>query len=148
MLFLGFQSRLAMSSYSLQQCFVIMSFGGTPALELLYKKGIKPAIRDLGFDCTRADEAPSNPLIILEIQRLIREASFVIADLSEEKQNCMYELGYAHGLGKPVFVIARRGTALAFDVNQYPCIFYDSEPDLRQQLRERIRNAVLRTNDR
>jgi len=135
-----------MPPYTLQQCFVIMSF--SPKLESLYKNGIKRVVCDVGFDCLRSDEAPSLQHITLQIQRLIRDASFVIADLTEEKPNCLYELGYAHGLGKRVILTARSGTGLAFDVSQFPCIFYESERDLRQQLREKIKGVVLRTRIR
>ncbi len=43
---------------------------------------------------------------LLETQRLIEFADFIIADLTYERPSCYYELGFAQGLRKPVDLIA------------------------------------------
>jgi hypothetical protein len=107
----------------LQQCFVIMSFSGNAEIEQPYQLGTKKVVSALGFRCVRVDELPHLSRITDKIEEYIRESFFIVADLTEEKPNCFYELGYAHGLRKPVILIARRGTGLQFDVSHYPFIF-------------------------
>lgn len=130
----------------LQQCFPIMSFS-EEAIENAFSKGTKKAVSALGFTCERVDQ-PSLNKITDEIEDLIRRSYFVIADLTKKSPNCFYELGFAHGLGKPVVLIARRRTKLPFDVNHYPVIFYESEKDLSSELSRWIRGAVLKTRAR
>ena len=129
----------------LQHCFVIMSFSGHEQVELIYRNAIFPTVTNLGFECCRVDKVPSLSSITAEIELRIRNAYFVIADLTEKRHNCFYELGYAHGLKKAVVLIARRGTRPPFDVSHYPFIFYDSETDLKKCLGARIRQVVLRS---
>jgi len=43
---------------------------------------------------------------------MLKNADFVIADLSCERPSCYYEVGYAQALRKPVILIASLGTQL------------------------------------
>jgi nucleoside 2-deoxyribosyltransferase len=45
-----------------------------------------------------------------DICDIIRNAVFVIADLSFERPSCYYELGLAQGLGKKTILLAKEGT--------------------------------------
>ena len=132
----------------LQQCFVIMSFSKNPKIERPYQRGIKKVVSSLGFNCVRMDELPHLAKITDKIEECIRGAYFVIADLTENRRNCYYELGYAHGLKKPVILIARRGTKTEFDLSHYPTIFYDSEKKLSQELERWICGTVLTSAER
>jgi nucleoside 2-deoxyribosyltransferase len=100
-------------------CFVIMSFGGNSALQDHYEHGIKPIVTTCGFDCVRADEVEHNGRITDEILGLMRDAAFIIADLTDEKPNCYYELGYIHALRKDVIHTINKQSALHFDVKDY-----------------------------
>src|SRR5215472_8908980 len=50
------------------------------------------------------------------ILAMIRQARFVVADLTHERPNVYFELGYARGLGKTVITLLRAGTIAHFDV--------------------------------
>ncbi len=43
---------------------------------------------------------------LAETLSIIRSVDLIIADLSYERPSCYYEVGFAHGLGKPVELIA------------------------------------------
>lgn len=43
-------------------------------------------------------------------QSAIKEADFIIADISSKNPNTMYDIGYAHGIKKPILFIARQDT--------------------------------------
>jgi hypothetical protein len=56
--------------------------------------------------------------IIREITESIERAEFLVFDLSYERPNVYYELGYAHGVGNEapeILLIAREGTSVHFD---------------------------------
>lgn len=94
------------------------------------------------YTCERVDETNTKDTsIVAEILRRIRDSAFVIADLTELKQNVFFELGFARGLGKRVIVTAKEGTGLPFDVKDIPVTFWKAiDPKgLREKLIERIR---------
>jgi len=71
------------------------------------------------------------------LQRLAR-CAFCIVDLSDEKANVYYELGYAEAAKRPVVVTAKKGTPLPFDVKDIPVLFWENQKSLKEQLRRRI----------
>jgi hypothetical protein len=124
-------------------CFVVMSFSRNPLLEDMYNEGIKPAVEQLGFRCIRADEIEHNDRITDVVIEMIRRSDFVIADMTEERPNCYYELGYGHALGKVVIPTVYRQASLHFDVRDYHFIVYSGAEDLRTRLNKRILTSVL-----
>ena len=59
-------------------------------------------------------------------------AELVIADISGNNPNVLYELGIAHGLGKPVLLIGKRdedrvstGSLIPFDLRGYLVFWYE-----------------------
>jgi hypothetical protein len=132
----------------LQYAFVIMPFSREAELEKAYQLGIRRAVERLGIESIRTDQLQRTSRISTQIEQGIRGAYFVVADLTDERPNCYYELGFAHALGRPAILTARAGTELHFDVSDFQCIFYESEKDLREQLTRRIVGAVLTSPQR
>ena len=99
---------------------------------------IKLAASDVGLVAERVDDQISNEKITERIVEAIRDAAFVVVDLTHGKPNVFWEAGYAHGLGKTPIYIARKGTELEFDVRDYPVIFYENATRLRTKLAERL----------
>jgi hypothetical protein len=123
-------------------CFVIMSFGDNPTLQDHYDLGIKPTVEECGFECVRADEVEHNLRITETIIGLIRNAHFVVADLTDERPNCYYELGYAHALRKNVIHTINKESSVHFDVKDYNFIVYTRLQELRDRLKQRIEATV------
>ena len=69
----------------------------------------------------------------------IKNCAFTIIDLSDEKVNVYYELGYADAIEKPLIVTAKAGTILPFDVKDIPVIFWKNQKNLREQLTKKIK---------
>lgn len=93
------------------------------------------------YKCQRVNETNTKDnSIVAEILRKISDAAFVIADLTELKQNVFFELGYARGLGKKVIATAKEGTELPFDVKDIPVTFWqpNNPKGLKEKLKERI----------
>ena len=62
------------------------------------------------------------------LYRSLEKADLIIADISDGNPNVMYELGFAHGLKKPVLPLVRRGTGqIPSDLGGY--IYFSYDPD-------------------
>lgn len=59
-------------------------------------------------------------------------------DLSHERPNVYFELGFARGLGKAVITIAREGTSIHFDVKDWTFISYIDSRLLERDLKKRF----------
>lgn len=60
---------------------------------------------------------------------LLRATDFVIADVSRKNPNVLFELGVAHGLGKPLILllsVETDATGIPSDLMGYQYISYDS----------------------
>jgi hypothetical protein len=144
-------------------CFVIMGFGKktdfesgrTLDLDKSYRNLIKPAVRDAGFDCVRADEIVHSGLIDVPMYDRLLAADIVIADLSTSNKNAFYELGIRHAL-RPytTIVIAEDGIKAPFDVNHVVVrhykhlgedIGYDEAMRFRALLTDAIGTLVAQT---
>jgi hypothetical protein len=131
--------------YERDLVFVIMSFA--PAMDDVYAS-IKDECERLSLRSHRVDENVSSALIIDDITDGIERCEFIICDLSDQKPNVYYELGYAHGVGnepRDIFLVARAGTQLAFDLAGYRVHFYASTEELRQLIRTRFSRMVAET---
>jgi len=122
-------------------CFVIMPF----ASHGLFYEHLQHVIRDTtSLRCIRADEVPGPSQVILhKVQRLIGGADLVLAEMSEDRPNVYYEVGYAAALGKQVLLVCRKGTKLPTDLKGLESIQYEDTPaGMRQFDRELRRHLV------
>lgn len=125
-------------------CFVIMSFSSNPVLADFYDKAIKPTVEALGYKCERVDEQQFNGRITERVFANIRTARLVLADLTEARPNCYYELGVAHALRKEVIHLTYVGHDIHFDVKDMNFIVYSRLDQLSEALRARILGTVGR----
>lgn len=124
-------------------CFLICSFADDPQLLAARREGIDPAARTFGFPAYRVDEIPAVDNVIAATRRHIGDADFVIADLSGQRPNCYYEVGYAHALGRPVIHVMRANEEPQFNVAGLQFIKYRDPLHLRQELERHILTHVL-----
>jgi len=123
--------------------FVIMSFRGDGMDEVL--AAIREESSALGLQAKRVDESVGSDFIIKEISELIEQAEFIVCDLSHERPNVYYELGYAHGVGNQasnILLIAREGTTLHFDIGPLRVHTYDSTDKLRRVLAANLKGML------
>ena len=116
--------------------FVAMPFA--EEFEDVYQFGIYSAIRHCGYICEKVDESVFAGSIVDRIMDGIRNADFVVADLSLEKPNVYLEVGYAWGMNKPVILVARDGQRLHFDLSHHKCLFYKTIGKLAESLEKTV----------
>lgn len=122
--------------------FVIMSINpANPELEDVYN-AIKDICEKFGISSLRADIIEHQESITDVILRQIRECEFLIADLSYERPNVYYEVGYAHALGKRPILFRKVGTNLHFDLAGFGCPEYQNVTALKTKLDKRFK-AIL-----
>lgn len=122
--------------------FVIMSFDDKN--NDVYS-AVKDECKKLKLKAIRVDEVCGSGLIIRKIINLIERAEFLIVDLTDEKPNVYYELGYAHGVGNEdcdILLIAKEGTKLHFDIAPLAVHFYSSTEHLRKIVNEQMKNMI------
>ena len=112
----------------------------------LYNEVIVPVCSELGLNAQRADEFRYPGVILQDIIGGLIQSTVVIAEISPENPNVFYELGYAHAIGKPTILLARKGTDLPFDVSGFRVIFYDDsiagKPVVEHELRAHLHGVL------
>ena len=115
--------------------FVIMAI--MPDMEPVFD-GIRAAGEAHGLSVERVKDLPGDYRITNKIVEMIHKAYLVVADLTHERPNVYFELGYARGLSKTIITTARDGTPLHFDVKDWTCTFYNDSRVLERHLHERF----------
>jgi hypothetical protein len=100
------------------------------------------AASSVGLRATRVKDLQGDYRLTDRILALLRAARIVVADLSHDRPNVYFELGYARGLGKTVITILRTGTVPHFDVHDWAYLEYADSRPLERQLRERFRFEI------
>ena len=125
--------------------FVIMPINGDPLLEDTFD-AIKTVSEKLNLNAERIDDIPSK-IISEKILSSIRIAEFIVADVTLERPNCYYEVGYAHALGKNTILIAKEGTEVHFDIKGHQILFYKNAVRLKELLESHIVKMRKRENE-
>jgi len=130
--------------------FVVMPFS-SPYKEL-HEEVIKPVAKEFHLDAYHGGEVFRPGVILQDIEQSIADAKVLIANITPENEaynpNVFYEVGYAHGLHKPVILLAERERVKRppFDINQHRVLYYDNtiagkikaEVELRKYLEEAL----------
>jgi len=128
-------------TYTPNFVFVAMAFDISSELSDVYQ-AICRACATEGLKAYRVDDAQDAGPIPIKILRGIEEAEFLVIDLTVERPNVYYELGYAHGVGNrsvEIALIAKTGTKIHFDIAQLGILHYESAIDLERKLIPRLK---------
>lgn len=104
---------------------------------------IRAAAKSLGLGSYLTDDVPVSTSILDRVLDGIRSATVVVADLSGNRHNCYYELGFADALERPVIIVMTKGETPGFDVKGRSILFYNDASDLATNLPKWITQTVL-----
>lgn len=137
--------------------FVVMQIG-TNESDRVFDEAIAPALVECGLVPRRADRHSDGGLLMNEILARLETSELVVADLTNERPSCYFEVGYAFGRGREARVVltaradhipgaAQSGTdgpKVHFDLAGYDILAWDPDrlPDFRDALRERARRRL------
>lgn len=116
------------------KCFVAMPFreretgrsGGF--FDEVLRALVAPAGRDAGFEVATANRDGSDVIQATIVNELL-DADLVVADLTENNPNVLFELGMRIAEDKPVALIRAKGTPAIFDVDNMLRVF-EYDPNL------------------
>lgn len=128
-----------------EKCFVITPIGNESDpirrhIDGIIEAVIEPALSDK-YEVVVSHKINELGTITRQIIKEIYEDKLVIVNLTDRNPNVMYELAFRHSLGKPVILIAEKGTGLPSDIISERTIFYENDAKGTLELKDKIRNA-------
>lgn len=127
-------------------CFVLMPF--ETMFDTTYG-AIKAGAENAHMQCERADTVRDNQAIIEKIKRSIQRAGLIVADMTGDNPNVLYEVGYAHGLGKECLLITQTPSEDApFDLRHLEHIKYSTDQQGLTTLTRALAETIVRVRSR
>lgn len=128
--------------------FIAMQFGNDD-LDDFVRDVVKPTVKTAtGYDLIEMRDVATAGVIDNIMRTRIREAKFVIVDLTHGNQGAYWEAGYAEGLGKPVIYICEKTIfdteKTHFDTNHCTTVPWSRDDDdcFKQQLAATLRRSL------
>ena len=128
--------------------FIAMDFGDT-VLDPFVRDVVKPAVKEgIGYELVDMRDVARAGIIDNIMRSQIRDAAFVIVDLTHDNSGAYWEAGYAEGLGKPVIYICERekfeDARTHFDTNHCTTVLWSQEraEDFSQDLIATLRRSL------
>lgn len=126
-------------------CFVMMPFAAEfDDVYAVIKTTVEGITTETRGRCFRLDESRPAGRITDRLLSELRSATICIADLTENKPNVMWELGFAMALGKPTILVTQNLATLPFDIKDMQSIEYNRH-HLSATLGAPLRSSLLDT---
>ncbi len=106
---------------------------------------IKDVCQKFSLEAVRADEIEHQDKITDVILNKIKTSEIIIADLTGERPNVYYEIGYAHSEGKRPILVRKKGTKLHFDLSIHNAPEYENVSDLKRKLTKTLEHKLGRS---
>jgi hypothetical protein len=110
-------------------------------MDKVYRNAIIPSLQENGIAAKRADMLPIGGHIQEQIKATIETAHLIIAEVSDNSPNVIFEVGYAMALKKPILLLRNpliTQLNVPFDIMSYRIITYKSINDLKKSLTKQL----------
>ena len=132
--------------------FIAMQFNNE-ILDRFVQENLREIIKnELGYDLHDMRNVARAGIIDNIMRTEIRDAAFVLADLTHNNPGAYWEAGYAEGLGKPVIYLCEQNKfeeySTHFDTNHCTTVLWNIEPEekLKKCLKELIQTIRFSLN--
>jgi nucleoside 2-deoxyribosyltransferase len=103
---------------------------------------IESVLGDLDCYAIRIDKEAPLEGVVDQIKEEIRRAQFLVADLTDERPSCYFEVGFAEALGTPVIYVASKqsvvhpgtNTQIHFDIHKN-INFFTNHKELEEKIK-------------
>ena len=128
--------------------FIAMEFKD-PSFTCFVNEVVKPEVkRRTGYDLVDMRDVGRAGLIDEIMRRHIKDAKFVIADLTHDNLGAYWEAGYAEGLGKPVIYTCEeekfKAEGTHFDTSHFTTVFWSESGD-NKDFCKKLTDTILRS---
>jgi type VI protein secretion system component Hcp len=106
---------------------------------------IKDVCLQFGVTAVRADDIEHSDQITEFVLSRIASSEFVIADLTGERPNVYYEVGYAQAVGRRPILVRRQDTRVHFDLSVHNIRAYKNITQLKDLLCKRFEAIMGRS---
>lgn len=100
------------------------------------------AAQDNDAEVKRLDRFSAEDSVAWRLWTLLEQSDLVILNIVYNNPNIIYEIGLAHGLGKPVIVITHRELRLPADLLNQSVVFYENENEGLAQLKFKLSKLI------
>lgn len=114
----------------------------------IYFNFIAPSVQSCQWTIERADDYFSAGPVLEQVWERINESSFVLADLTGQNPNVMYEIGIAHTVGRPVMLITQNVEDIPFDLRHLRYVHYRNDAEGLSTLTKMIQSALTRLHNK
>lgn len=112
---------------------------------------IESVIAKFGGVAIRIDKEHPLEDLVGRIKKEIRDAAFIVADLTDERPSCYFEAGYAEALPRPVVYVASKqsvitpgtSTRIHFDIHMNVQLWTN-----HKELKEKLGEAISKNKER
>jgi hypothetical protein len=137
-----------------KRCFVITPIGAAGStirrkIDGVIECAIKPALKE--YDIIVSHQEINSGSIKSNIIKNIYDCELVIANLTTQNANVMYEVALRHAVAKPIIHITENLAELPFDINDHRTIEYTDDMMGVQELKiniEKMVNDIKNSNDK
>ena len=120
--------------------FVLMPFASE--YQDIYQNVVKRMVEDAGLTCMRADDLYDPSWIMDDVRRCIRQAKFLIGDLSDRNPNVLYEVGMTHAIGQTILLLTQDLDDVPPKLRDVRCIQYTNDLGGAERLERKLSETL------